>query len=167
MHTGRAYVWGQRVADAVGLHDLQLRHVETVAGLDCERVAVTEHTSQEDVLDLVKREAVCDVALLSPLGEVVVIGFTGLGRRCVGLMLDAVAHRVEGEVVEDLIEQPAVAFSPATLTDHRQSVKRGQVATEVTRLGAVLPETEASQPRALPATSGGFGLGGSLAGLDG
>ena len=128
VHTGRAYVRRQRVADAVGLHDLQFRHVETVAGLDCKRVAVTEHTSQEDVLDLIKREAVCDVALLSPLGEVVVIGLTGLGRRCVGLVLDAVAHRVEGEVVEDLIEQPAVAFSPATLTDHRQPVKRGQVA---------------------------------------
>ena len=112
----------------MGLHDLEFRHVETVAGLDCERVAVTEHTSQEDVLDLIKREAVCDVALLSPLGEVVVIGLTGLGRRCVGLVLDAVAHRVEGEVVEDLIEQPAVAFSPATLTDHRQAVERGQVA---------------------------------------
>ena len=77
---------------------------------------------------MIKREAVCDVALLSPLAEVVVIGLTGLGRRCVRLMFDTVAHRVEGEVVKDLIEETAVTFSPATLADHRQSVERGQVA---------------------------------------
>ena len=99
MHTGRAYVRGQRVADAVALHQLKFWDAETVAGLNCKRVTVTEHTAKEDVLNLVKGEASCDVAFLSPLGKVVVIRFTRLGRRCVGLVLDAVSHRVEGEVV--------------------------------------------------------------------
>ena len=167
MHTGRAYVWGQWVTDSVRLHDLQLRNVETVAGLYGKRVAVTEHTAEENVLNLVKRKAAGDIALLGPFIKVIVIGFASLGRRRMTLVLDAVAHGVEREVVKNLIEQPAVSLGPATLTDHRQAVERREVAAEVTRLGAVLTQAEASQPRALPATSGGLGLRGSLAGLDG
>ena len=112
----------------MGLHQLEFWNAKSVAGLNGKGVAVTEHTSQEDVLSLGKGEASGDVALFRPLLEIVFVGLRLLCVFGVALRHDAVAHRVECEVVEDLIEEPAVTFSPAALTDHRQAVERGQVA---------------------------------------
>ena len=99
MHTGRAYVWGQWVTDSVRLHDLQLGHVETVAGLYGKTISVSEHSPKQDILHLVKTKASGDIALLSPLIKVIVIGFTSLGRRCVGLMFNTVPHCIKCQVV--------------------------------------------------------------------
>ena len=107
-----------RVADAVGLDELDLRFVPGVADLGDEHVAVSDKRAHGDALALVERQAVRDVDSLTLLGEVFFVGASGLRGAGVGLRLDAVARRVEHHVIQDGVVETVVPFGMAALLHH-------------------------------------------------
>ena len=89
----------ERVADAVGFHQLKFCFALSVADLGGERVTVADHAAEEDSLGLIERETVRDVDALGTLSEVGFVDFLHLRGRRVALGLDAIAHGVEHHVV--------------------------------------------------------------------
>ena len=147
-----------RVADAVGLDELKFRVAVGVAHLGRERVAVPGHSPHQNLLSLGKRKAVRNVDAAGLLGEVflVTVSQRRVGR--VRLRLDAVAHGVEDEVVQDLLEQAAIALGPSAALDHRQTVARLHVPAQVLGRAVIDRPTQTGRPHALPpAERGGRG----------
>ena len=151
---GRRHI--HRVAHAVGLNQLEFRVAEAVPHLGGERVAVPGHRPHQDLLNLSERETVRDVDAAGLLGEVLLIAVSQRRVGRMGLGLDAVAHGVQDEVVQDLLEQAAVALGPAAALDHRQAVARLHVPAQVLGGAVVDSPTEPRSPDALPAPEGGL-----------
>ncbi|OBQ42887.1 MAG: hypothetical protein AN484_15480 [Aphanizomenon flos-aquae WA102] len=155
----------KRVADAVGFHQLKFGFTGAVTHLGGEGITVADHAAEKDGLSLVETEAVRDVDALGLFGEVSLVAFLHLRRRRVALRLDAVAHRVEADVGEDLLKEPGVTLGPAALAHHRQAVVRGQVTAKVTRFGAVGRTAGTRHADALPIAVRSLRLRGGRHGL--
>ena len=117
----------ERVANAVGFHQLEFGFALGVTDLGGEGVTVTDHAAEQDGLGLVERETVRDVDALGTLCEVGFVDFLHLRGRRVALGLDAIAHGVEHHVVQNLFEQATVPLRPTALANHRHAVPRRQV----------------------------------------
>ena len=150
----------ERVAYAVGFHQLEFGFTGAVTHLGGEGITVADHAAEKDGLSLVEREAVRDVDALGLLGEVSLVAFLHLRGRSVALGLDAVAHSIEADVRKDLLEQPGVTLGPAALADHGEPVVRRQVTAEVTRFGAVGRTAGTRHADALPIAVGSLRLRG-------